>query len=488
MRPASGQGGESDRALTLLRDQRGASPCTLPPPHPHLPAASRARKRRVFPVAQCYSGLKGDPNTGYRPGEAAAPKVRAGPAPGHRGAAAEEDARKDFSATALSLAGPEEPTQELRGGEGGRAGKPQEKRQKELTFLSDELEEEDEWTEEVQKEQERQLRAELLAQYRPLLVERSQYQRYSLYLQHKIFEALRRKKGQEAGDAPDRDAEPESPQKENSYLHYLAVLEELKKQEADDLDWYHQELDQLKQQCEEKLTRVDKAWQKFQALKKQVMMQVMGSYRMRGGRQAALREVEQVQQLEDKKEEEMRAVRLENMQLKQSLVHFETRMRAQEDMAEGLLLIDFEQLKIENQTFNEKVEERNEELLKLRNKVSSNVQVVTHVKEKLHHVELHNTGLRARLLEAEAQVALRRDILTRTKQARDALRTDSVALNRKCGLLGKEQLLRDLEEKADQTEALRQRLEFLKRHHAGLTLSCRGVRQKIREAKAFLRS
>ena len=32
----------------------------------------------------------------------------------------------------------------------------------------------------------------------------------------------------------------------------------------------------------------------------------------------------------------------------------------QEELAEGLHLIDFEQLKIENQTYNEKIEERNE--------------------------------------------------------------------------------------------------------------------------------
>ena len=32
----------------------------------------------------------------------------------------------------------------------------------------------------------------------------------------------------------------------------------------------------------------------------------------------------------------------------------------EEELAEGLHLIDFEQLKIENQTYNEKIEERNE--------------------------------------------------------------------------------------------------------------------------------
>lgn len=37
-----------------------------------------------------------------------------------------------------------------------------------------------------------------------------------------------------------------------------------------------------------------------------------------------------------------------------------TSLHQQEELAEGLHLIDFEQLKIENQTYNEKIEERNE--------------------------------------------------------------------------------------------------------------------------------
>ncbi|XP_039088040.1 coiled-coil domain-containing protein 96 [Hyaena hyaena] len=343
-----------------------------------------------------------------------------------------------------------------------------------------------EWTEEVQRRQEQQLRAELLRQYRALVGERGRSQRYNSYLQHKISEALRKKKGPEAAEGADKGTQPDAPGKEQAYLRHLAALEELRKQQADDLDWYRQELAQLKQAGREHLSRVEKEWRAFQALKKQVVVQAMGSCRARGGRQAALREVEQIQELEEKKEKEMSAVRLENVQLKQSLVHFETRMRAQEDMTEGLLLIDFEQLKIENQTFNEKVEERNEELVKLRSKLTNNVQVITHVKEKLHFVDMENACKKSQLLEIEAQVALRRDILTKTKQARDRLRTDNIKLNQKCGLVGKEPLLRDLEEKVDRTVRLQQHLESLKRHHAGLTMSCKGVRQKIREAKAFL--
>jgi hypothetical protein len=46
-------------------------------------------------------------------------------------------------------------------------------------------------------------------------------------------------------------------------------------------------------------------------------------------------------------------------------------------------LIDFEQLKIENQTLNEKIEERNEELHKLRKKITQTVVILSHTREKL---------------------------------------------------------------------------------------------------------
>ena len=49
-------------------------------------------------------------------------------------------------------------------------------------------------------------------------------------------------------------------------------------------------------------------------------------------------------------------------------------------------MIDFEQLKIENQTLNEKIEERNEELHKLRKKITTTVVILSHTREKLQYV------------------------------------------------------------------------------------------------------
>ena len=53
-------------------------------------------------------------------------------------------------------------------------------------------------------------------------------------------------------------------------------------------------------------------------------------------------------------------------------------------------MIDFEQLKINNVDLNEKIEERNEDIMKLRKKVTSTVQVLAHLKEKLQYAQVSN--------------------------------------------------------------------------------------------------
>ena len=68
--------------------------------------------------------------------------------------------------------------------------------------------------------------------------------------------------------------------------------------------------------------------------------------------------------------------RLSQIRLRNVIRKLKTKLQRKEELAEGLHLIDFEQTKIENQTLNEKIEERNEELEKLSQKITSTVQVI----------------------------------------------------------------------------------------------------------------
>lgn len=79
-------------------------------------------------------------------------------------------------------------------------------------------------------------------------------------------------------------------------------------------------------------------------------------------------------------------------------------MCIQEQLAEGLHMIDFEQLKINNVDLNEKIEERNEEILKLRKKLTSTVQVLAHLKEKLQFSQVSVRNVCKSLIEVCACV------------------------------------------------------------------------------------
>merc|ERR1711998_479701 len=133
-------------------------------------------------------------------------------------------------------------------------------------------------------------------------------------------------------------------------------------------------------------------------------------------------------------DDELKAVRLKNIVLKHELKRLEDWLQSKEVLGEGLHLIDFEQLKIENQTLNEKIEERNEELLKLCKKNTQTVQVLTHIKEKLQFVQADNQLQKNTLADLETDLALRRDSLAGAKKDLDLTRQDRVKLKEKSGL------------------------------------------------------
>ncbi|XP_066429418.1 cilia- and flagella-associated protein 184 [Eleutherodactylus coqui] len=327
------------------------------------------------------------------------------------------------------------------------------------------------------------LREELTQEYHALVQDRDKILQQNGQLQHKLYEYFRKKKGEETRPETSKSAADQ----EQRYLKYLTTLEEMRKKYQEEAALHQQQIEDLSALCQEVVGKVNKEWTAFQEQKKKVALYSLSK---RGaGKHAAsslIQEIELLQSREDRKEKDVIQVRLENIKLKNQIRRYECTLRSKEELAEGLHLIDFEQLKIENQTYNEKIEERNEELLKLRKKITNTVQVLTHVKEKLQFVQAENQQQEEKLMGLEGIMGKKRDILTKTKQARDSLRMDNLKLKQKCGLLGNKVLLRDFEDKVDTTEELRQTLENLKRHHAELTLSSKGLMKKIHEAKLVM--
>ncbi|XP_038067140.1 coiled-coil domain-containing protein 96-like [Patiria miniata] len=320
-------------------------------------------------------------------------------------------------------------------------------------------------------------REELVEAYQAAQAEREQLHNQNIQLQHKLAEYFRKKKTDDQRQEMDKNVTDQ----EQRYLKYMSNLEELRKQEEEERENLSEQLEELKERRQERLDAVEEESDQFSQLKRQSAENAINS---RTGKSITPKDIEAYLLNEAKKEEEVKQVRLENIKLRNRLRKREQQLKAKEELAEGLHLIDFEQLKIENQTYNEKIEERNEELLKLRKKITSTVQELTHVKEKLQFVQAENQVQKGKLKEVESLVAQKRDILSRTKKARDSLRIDNQKLRQKSGMLGNTPLLRDFEDRKDEGDQLRAKLERLKRQHAELTLNCSGVRRKIEEARS----
>ena len=165
---------------------------------------------------------------------------------------------------------------------------------------------------------------------------------------------------------------------------------------------------------------------------------------------------------EERKDEEVRHVRLRNIQLRTQVRKLDWRLKAKEELAEGLHLIDFEQLKIENQSLNEKIEERNEELLKLRKKTTSTVQVVTHLKEKLQFVHKENSVLEETLKKLEARLSSQRDRTQFVKHELTALKTKNRQFRRQSEVVTSRPLLRDVEVQKKKREDLLSSISAMK--------------------------
>ncbi|NXR05351.1 CCD96 protein, partial [Sagittarius serpentarius] len=224
------------------------------------------------------------------------------------------------------------------------------------------------------------------------------------------------------------------------------------------------------------------AWAAFQARKKAAAVCSLG--RRLGGREAAAAAVERIQAREREKEGQVREARVENIKLKHEIQNLETILKAQGERVEGQHFMDFEHMKKENQKHSRKIDDLSDEILKLKKKVSNTAHILSQFREKLQFVEAENEGRQAELMDIETVLSQKRDILTKTKQARDRLQRNNVKLQQKRGLLGNKILLQDFEEKVDAVELLSQRLEALKHQHAGLILTCRGIQKKIKEANS----
>jgi len=220
--------------------------------------------------------------------------------------------------------------------------------------------------------------------------------------------------------------------------------------------------EELKNQLEAKRQKAIECRDSFQEFKRQVARHAEYA---RTGKKIPEKIIQEVEEFELDKDAEVEEVRGSNISLKNRLAKLEQALRKKDELAENLHVIDFEQLKIENQTLNEKIEERNEELHKLRKKTIVTVQIITHMREKVQFVQQEYLALKGELAQLDLDLAAQRDTVTKTKHERDDIRGEIVKCRQQTGITNSEGLSKDYETRAEHIKQLIQDIAQLKNRH-----------------------
>ena len=247
------------------------------------------------------------------------------------------------------------------------------------------------------EEDEAVLLERLLAKVEELSSEKETLATANADLQRKAAVLIAREKAQlqgqtRAGAAPEevtgKEDEPQKEEhlqeKEKQFSEILVhIVEARKKASQQQLEYDQLALD-LQTRLDDRNFKAGEIYDSFKTFKKEILNKAENS---RTSKPMSKRLIKQFEAAELQREEDLERVRLRNISMRTQLKKMEKTLRAREQLAEGLYMIDFEQLKVENQTLYEKIEERSEELVKLKRKKTITVQMLTHVREKLRFIE-----------------------------------------------------------------------------------------------------
>jgi len=298
-------------------------------------------------------------------------------------------------------------------------------------------------------------------------------------IQSVIAELMRRRKN------TDRKAEEAAPksvknvsEQEARYAQLLTNIKDTEDQMATEQQHAIERVEELTAEKAEALAKVETAQKELLKFKRKVASTVVNS---RTGKKLPESQISEMLENEATKVATLREERLRYIKYRNQLQRLEAELAAKEQLADGLHFIDFEQLKLTNQAHNEKIEERNVELARLKAKIQSTVQVLSHLKEKLAFTKAETESEKVRLQDIEKSLARERDLVTRQKRVRDKIRTENTELEQKCGLIGQNVLLRDYEEQHEAMERTTAEIEELRQKHSAVKSRTLGYKKKLEQ-------
>ena len=237
---------------------------------------------------------------------------------------------------------------------------------------------------------------------------------------------------------------------------------------------------ELQNKLNEKQTKCTEIEQQFKELKRSVAMNAVHS---RTGKKLSAKVIKDWEEADEAKDQEVHQYRLQNIALRNRLANQEKVLKKKEQLAEGLHLIDYEQLKIENQTLNEKIEERNEELTRLRAKIINHVIMLSHTREKMKYIETQNEKNDVELLDLNDKLDETKTKLTKAKNDRAKLEKQNQKLSQKTGIARDASLKVAYEDRKSEFTNLHNENQRLAEQHAQLCRIIKEARQVEQQAQ-----
>eukprot|EP00825_Cyclidium_porcatum_P034120 TRINITY_DN3598_c0_g1_i2.p1 TRINITY_DN3598_c0_g1~~TRINITY_DN3598_c0_g1_i2.p1 ORF type:complete len:604 (+),score=153.65 TRINITY_DN3598_c0_g1_i2:143-1954(+) len=264
------------------------------------------------------------------------------------------------------------------------------------------------------------------------------------------------------------DKSGETAMNQHKYLNTLAHVHQIRLDLKNTQDRYNNMASELQKKLDDKQVKCKEIKTAFMELKKEVARKAQFS---RNDKTISEKQIEEWEQYELDKGKILQELRLDILRLRNTLIKNQKILKKKEELAEGLHLIDFEQLKIENQTLNEKIEERNEDLHKLKKKNTNTVQILTHTREKLAFIQAKNQELKKSSDLCQLQAKGQRKKLSELKDKKEKVRLLILALQQKTGIVRSYNLSNDyknLQQRIKQYQEEEQQLKdkLLKMHQA----------------------
>ncbi|CDJ68499.1 ankyrin repeat-containing protein, putative [Eimeria necatrix] len=216
-----------------------------------------------------------------------------------------------------------------------------------------------------------------------------------------------------------------------------------------------------------------------------VLQVAKNSVMRRGQKPVSERQVLLLLQREEQQQQQVRALRqqLLQQQFQQQLQQAQRAANGDwdEDCCSPLQAMDFEQLKMENQTLNEKLVLRQEEAKKLQSLTKKAAQLITHWREKLAFEERRNAAAAAELQQLEQQLASERQLAALLQRERAGCRLANERLKSRAELVNSELLAADWEATQEKLRDTKAQIAALRERYAQLTsFVADSVRQRDR--------